>query len=170
MKFLTLITALLLLAGCGSDLVEKDPTPVIERFGLEDSYGKSFEMKDQDLIKGINASIQNGRFVATWSVDRDAYYAALSLSYDAKASASMQFWDDFCAADKACGDTTQIECRFSMALYMSCGLTGEEFPDNPEVYVSDMISELPKRLYLVLETCTRDFEHCDLEYHLVELQ
>ncbi|OZG72668.1 hypothetical protein BTA51_14155 [Hahella sp. CCB-MM4] len=173
MKYIFFICLSLILAGCKVTVDDTDHRIRITQFNMEDSYGHWYDLSDRNIAKGVNATIHGGEFDVEWTTEpyRSEYYASLRLSHDRYGHDSIRIWDDICGeTGSECARHTDISCRFTMDLLMSCGWVGEPYPKNSEVYVGDMVDYLPQRFYLVLETCERDVSSCDSEYHLIELQ
>lgn len=124
---------------------------------------------EQDTPVLINAGIRNGEFTVLWSVSEPGYYAALSLNGHTGTASSIGFYDQRCPNDH-CTETTQITCRFTTGMKMSCGDIGPDFPSNPEIDVTALVDQLPINRYLVLQVCRSDLTDCNSEHRAIQLQ
>jgi hypothetical protein len=153
---------LLTLVGCNLDLVKG---PEILSFTVIDSYQVSSEIGGRDEALGINAGINVGQFTASWSVDSNSYYVQLALSRDSMGTESIRFFNTH-----GTQTLTTMTCRFTGALKMSCGEIGPNFPLNPEIDVSPLITALPMHAWLLLSVCDNEIYECDTRYQKVWLQ
>lgn len=162
MNFCLLALLVAFIYGCDQEQVKG---PDILSFSVVDSYLVSSENGGRDEAIGINAGINSGEFTVSWSTNSSSYYAQLALSRDAIGTETIKFFNK-----NGFSSAITMTCRFTTALKMSCGEIGPDFPLNPEVDVSSLITALPLNAWLLFSVCDNEVYDCETRYQKILLQ
>ncbi len=130
-----------------------------------DSYQQTSENYDSPVQ--INATIASGEFDITYDVSEENYYMNLILNDEEMSDGGTSFYNDLCRSSLC---PTTLTCRFTTELKMSCEDIGIDYPGNPEVDISSLITALPTDAYIVFKLCNVEQTKCVEQQQLVQLQ
>lgn len=147
------MTAALILAGCGATSSSDDPE--LNSFEIRD---ESDADSAKDTQFRLSPSRNDGEFELYWEIDSDDDYSyEVRLNDDNEVNGSIRLFSEFCEENKSCDKSQQLDCEYQSDMEIICENSkgDEETTDIRGVtgIGEDLEDELPEDLYFILKTC-----------------
>lgn len=161
------VASVLTACGGSSEAVHQPPPqylPELRAFDIIDSYDTDTAMPHHPPL-ALTPYFYDGLFEIFWEVDSlEDYTVSLRINDRATIANSILINAQVCGAGRRCDQGGNWICEYTNDLYMSCD-------DSPrEVDIYPLISQLPQRVYLLLEICDRNSDYCEYDYYPVTLE
>ena len=155
--FYFLISALLVIGGCGA--ISSSDDPELTRFDIIDTSG-SDSATDPESELSIDPDEENiltvgnneGEFTLYWNVNTDDNYSLSIRVNDDNDFRGEELYSDFCDPDEDCHEEQNLSCDYTNNLEIIC----EDFDDNESSINVDRIvneDDLPEDLFFILQVC-----------------
>lgn len=164
---LLLLLSLLSLFACRSEVVAEsgdDYVPQLRYFDLLDSY-------DQDTAKppygdlALSPYYYDGQFEVSWVVNSlEDYSVHLWVNDRPGLNQALLIQSQICGQGLWCDQSGRLVCEYTSDLYLNCDA------DLAPVDIAPLFTQVPQRLYLLLEVCDRNSSYCEYDYYPVTFE
>lgn len=156
------------LIGCGGDSVAVDDpnenyVPELIAFDIIDSYGTDTATPNYPQL-AFNPYLSDSLFEIFWDVNSlEDYEVSLRINDRDTIGNSVKIHSQFCGANRRCDQWGNWVCEYTSDFHMSCG-------DGREVDIYSLITQVPQKIYVFIETCDVNSGYCEYDRYPVILE
>lgn len=167
-SFALVILPSVLVACGGSGSAASDPgedyRPELRAFDIIDSYDTDTAIPNHPPL-ALSPYFYDGLYEVFWAVDSlEDYTVSLRINDRASIAGSILINSQVCGAGRVCDQGGNWICEYTNDFFMSC----DNSPREVDIY--PLISQLPQRVFLLLEVCDRNSGYCEYDYYPVTLE
>ena len=161
----------LILFGCGGsgssvpvDDYHEEYVPELYVFDIIDSYDVDTAAPNHPPL-AFSPYLYDGLYEIFWDVNSlEDYTVSLRINDRATLAGSLVISSEVCGEGRRCDQSGNWACEYTSDFYMSCNGSVSE------VDIYPLITQVPQKLYMLLEICDSNSDYCEYDYYPVTLE